>query len=90
MFFFYRNIAKGVGGGGQNRDSRLRGGIHVSVYMHINVCTMIVQNDNAQGGTKFSPPPKKKTLMVISGDRLKTETYFNILLEKQIRKLQII
>ena len=22
------------------------GDIHVSVYMHVNVCTMIVQNDN--------------------------------------------
>ena len=44
-------------GGGRNRDSRLRGGggIHVSVYMHVNVCTMIVQNDNAEGGgTKSS------------------------------------
>ena len=28
------------------------GGIHVSVYMHINVCTMIVQNDNAQVGAQ--------------------------------------
>ena len=32
----------------------------MSVYMHVNACTMIVKNDNAQGGggggggTKFS------------------------------------
>ena len=33
---FFRKIAKGV----RNRDSRLRGnGIHVSVYMHVNVST---------------------------------------------------
>ena len=34
--FFKRKIAKG----GRNRDSRLRGGgMHVSVYMHVNVST---------------------------------------------------
>ena len=25
----------------------------MSVYMHVNVCTMIVPNDNAQGGDKI-------------------------------------
>ena len=43
--FFKTKIAKGS-------KSRLGGGIHVSVYVHVNVCTMIVQNGNAQGGTK--------------------------------------
>ena len=55
-------------GGGRNRDSRLQGGIHVSVYMHINVCTMIVQNDNALGEHKIlkeaNATPHKKTLVV--------------------------
>ena len=32
------------------------GGIHVSVYMHAKGCTMIVQNDNAQGGEGAQNP----------------------------------
>ena len=77
---FERKIAReggGGGGGGANRDSFLQGGgggIHVSVYMHVNVCTMIVQNDNAQrGGTKYSggggqmPRPPRKTLLTPEG-----------------------
>ena len=43
----------------------------MSVYMHVDVCTMIVQNDNAQGwghkilkgyleSEKCPPPPPKK------------------------------
>ena len=49
----------------------MRGGIHVLVYMHVNVCTMIVQNDNAQrggggggGGANALPPPKQTLIYV--------------------------
>ena len=30
-----------------------RGGIHVSVYMHVNVCTMIVQTSTACNPRQF-------------------------------------
>ena len=45
---FKRKIT--IKGGDKIQIAGCKGGIHVSVYMHANVCTMIVQNDNARGG----------------------------------------
>ena len=53
LCFFVEKLLRGAGGGGEIEITVYKGGIHVSVYMHVNVCTMIVQNENAQGGHKI-------------------------------------
>ena len=47
LFLIFRKIAAGGGGGDEIEIAVCEDSIHVSVYMHVNVCTVIVQNDNA-------------------------------------------
>ena len=47
VFVFFKEKLLGGEGGGKIEIAVYKGGIHVSLYMNVNVCTMIVQNDGA-------------------------------------------